>query len=636
MGCASSKIETEVAVKRCKARKHYMKQTVTHRHAFAAANALYAKSLKSTGAAIRQFADVEVPKEVASTGTSSASHHQVLHTVPNLFPPPQPPEDPFSGRRAPLPRAASMPPIPIMTASSKGSLATHPQALSEDEEEDSDEDPGYSQHKPTHSEPYFVLFDNISIPGASTFDTEDFEPKSSGMETRSDLDYDVEQEQSKTQMPASQVKAGLEDTSGIDREVRKQTKMPVYRRSGKSDKDFGTILRLLDDFFLESYEAGREVCQMLEAQRDYHHIPFVDERSGIKEHNKKVSHILTWTRSSSGSLLASEEIDVLSSDSINLASTLDRLHAWEKKLYDEVKAAEATRLELDRRSAQLKSQKERGEGATSIERTKARVKSLQTRYLVEFEAVDAAISEVKKLRDDCLYRQLMDLLEALKKMWAIMFSCHQKQVPLVEELRDVEATPTIKETSDFCKKITDDLEREIESDAVDNAAASQKVDIPLYDLCQAWADVLKHLSADNVLQSLRRFSGILHEMVTKQADEIKQKRRKEELHKELEKKKKAFEAFESKYKDKASIKEVTQGLQESSRHPIQERRALIDLLEKNVAEEEQRHAKLCEENSTMIFQSLKDGLPDVILNIMAFSQTCAKEYGSLYDLANPA
>ncbi|MCO5572708.1 hypothetical protein L7F22_026467 [Adiantum nelumboides] len=281
MGCASSKIETEVAVKRCKARKHHMKQAVTHRHAFAAAHALYAKSLKSTGAAIRQFADVEVPKEVASTGTTSVPHHQVLHPVSNLLPPPQPPEDPFSGRRAPLPRAASMPPIPIMTAPSKGSLATHPQALSEDEEEVSDEDLGYSQHKPTHSEPYFVLFDNISIPGASTFDTEEYELKSSVTETRSDLDDDVEQERSKTEMSASHAKAGVEDKLGIDREVRKQPKIPVYQKSGNCDKDFGTILRLLDDLFLESYGAGREVCQMLEAQRDYHHLPFVDERSGL-------------------------------------------------------------------------------------------------------------------------------------------------------------------------------------------------------------------------------------------------------------------------------------------------------------------------------------------------------------------
>ncbi|MCO5572706.1 hypothetical protein L7F22_026465 [Adiantum nelumboides] len=253
-------------------------------------------------------------------------------------------------------------------------------------------------------------------------------------------------------------------------------------------------------------------------------------------------------------------------------------------------------------------------------------------------------------------------------MWTDMFNCHQQQVPLVEDLRDVEATPIIKETSDFCKKITDDLEREvilwhdsleqvvmfqkecimalldwlhlnaqqIEGDAVDNPAASQKVDIPLYDLCKAWADVLKHLSAEDVLQSLTQFSAKLHEMATKQADEIKQKRRKEELYRDLEKKKKAFEAFESKYKDKTGIKEVAQGLQGSSRHPVQERRALIDLLEKNVAEEEQRHAKLCEENSAMIFQSLKDGLPDVIVNIMTFSQICAKEYGALHDLANSA
>lgn len=75
-------------------------------------------------------------------------------------------------------------------------------------------------------------------------------------------------------------------------------------------------------------------------------------------------------------------------------------------------AAEATRLELERRSSQLKNRREGLEASAAIEKTKALVKSLNTRYLVEIEAMGAAVSEVQKLRDKSLYPQLVDLLKA--------------------------------------------------------------------------------------------------------------------------------------------------------------------------------------------------------------------------------
>jgi hypothetical protein len=58
---------------------------------------------------------------------------------------------------------------------------------------------------------------------------------------------------------------------------------------------------------------------------------------------------------------------------------------------------------------QLKKQKKREEGSAMINKTKASVKSLHTRYLVEIQAVDAASNEVEKLRDNFLHSQLLEL-----------------------------------------------------------------------------------------------------------------------------------------------------------------------------------------------------------------------------------
>ena len=66
---------------------------------------------------------------------------------------------------------------------------------------------------------------------------------------------------------------------------------------------------------------------------------------------------------------------------------------------------------MEKKSLQLKKQKKREEGSAIVSKTKASVKSLHTRYLVEIQAVDAASNEVEKLRDSFLHSQLVELVQ---------------------------------------------------------------------------------------------------------------------------------------------------------------------------------------------------------------------------------
>ncbi|KAH7277517.1 hypothetical protein KP509_39G055100 [Ceratopteris richardii] len=678
MGCVSSNVETGEAVRRCKSSKHSIKQAVIHRHAFATAHASYVKSLKSIGAAICQFVDVELPKEDAAIGSSVSHQNEIFHGVSNLPPPPQPPQDPLSGlQRNPLPRAASMPPMPIKSLvgePSKNSRVTH-SAIGKDGEEQPSEDLEYVQHRSTHSETIPGLFDSITDSGTHIF--EDFGQKDSAIESTSELDdidddYEEESNDDRSVIELQASKHYKSETSPLQAEIiddkqrhhkngLKQSDMTSTKQKlERLRKDFRTLIHQIDDLFLESHKAGRRICGLLEAHMDYYHIPFVDEISGIKEHNKKVSHVLSWKKTSEQ--LEAEEKDDGSEENINLATTIDRLHAWEKKRYDEVKVVESTRVELEKRTAQLKLRKERGASATGIQRTRALVKSLQSRYFVEVEAVDAAVSELKRLRDKYLYSQLMELLKVLKDMWSVMQNCHELQIPLVEELKAIRNLPTIKKTSDFRKKLTDELEREIvswhnnivnllssqndwmealvdwlhlnaeqiETDGENNLSTLQNVDHPLLDLCHKWADSLKRLSAEELLQSLNRFSSSLHEITVKVEDEIKQKISKEILSKELEKKRRSLASFENKYKYKISGSETSQYQGQSLQQSMEESKARLELLAKTAAEEEEKYLKLCDENNILIFESLKNGLPEVIRSITAFSQACANEYGNLY------
>ncbi len=85
MGCNNSKIHSDEAVARCKARRRFMKQAVDSRHAFAASHANYVIALKAVGSALRQFAEGEV-KDPAAAGTPSDAPSSSL-----LKPPPLPP-----------------------------------------------------------------------------------------------------------------------------------------------------------------------------------------------------------------------------------------------------------------------------------------------------------------------------------------------------------------------------------------------------------------------------------------------------------------------------------------------------------------------------------------------------------------
>lgn len=59
-----------------------------------------------------------------------------------------------------------------------------------------------------------------------------------------------------------------------------------------------------------------------------------------------------------------------------------------------------------------RTQDAKGEDQVGVEKTQASIKMLQTSMAVAIQAVDAAAIEIQKLRDDELYPQLLDLLEA--------------------------------------------------------------------------------------------------------------------------------------------------------------------------------------------------------------------------------
>ncbi|RYR35099.1 hypothetical protein Ahy_A10g050240 [Arachis hypogaea] len=88
---------------------------------------------------------------------------------------------------------------------------------------------------------------------------------------------------------------------------------------------------------------------------------------------------------------------------------LERLYAWEKKLYDEVKASESIRKEYDRKCEQLRHQSAKDESTRVIDKTRSIVRDLHSRIIVTIYSFDTISKQIERVRDKELLLQLLEL-----------------------------------------------------------------------------------------------------------------------------------------------------------------------------------------------------------------------------------
>lgn len=69
------------------------------------------------------------------------------------------------------------------------------------------------------------------------------------------------------------------------------------------------------------------------------------------------------------------------------------------------------KLEYQRKVASLNKLKKRGTNTESLERVKATVSHLHTRYIVDMQSMDSTVSEINRLRDEQLYPKLVALVD---------------------------------------------------------------------------------------------------------------------------------------------------------------------------------------------------------------------------------
>uniref|UniRef100_A0A1D1XEW1 Histidine ammonia-lyase n=1 Tax=Anthurium amnicola TaxID=1678845 RepID=A0A1D1XEW1_9ARAE len=209
-------------------------------------------------------------------------------------------------------------------------------------------------------------------------------------------------------------------------------------------KDLFSSVREIESLFLKAFESGMEVPRMLEANK----VKFRPLFSEGKEQATDERKYLTWhtsvsSRSSSsrnpiGAALkddiegtSSTHFSSICMNSGSHASTLDRLYAWERKLYDEVRISGIICRDYDMKCKLLRHQESKGENPYRIDKTRAAVKDLHSRIRVAIQRIDSISKIIEALRDKELQPQLEELIGGLSRMWGVMLECHKLQFDII-------------------------------------------------------------------------------------------------------------------------------------------------------------------------------------------------------------
>uniref|UniRef100_A0A0D9XD25 DUF632 domain-containing protein n=1 Tax=Leersia perrieri TaxID=77586 RepID=A0A0D9XD25_9ORYZ len=211
-----------------------------------------------------------------------------------------------------------------------------------------------------------------------------------------------------------------------------------------SSIDFLSCVKDLEHQFTGAAVTCHEVCRMLETKKI--RLTISSQTTDPEMHVKKV---ITWNRSLSSRPSASKnpptpaqadnEFSDLCSDFVeefcmisgSHASSLDRLQAWERKLYNELKGIESLKKIYDKKCVELRHQIERDASATQVDKTRVIVKELYSRLSVGTAALYSISKITERLRDEELQPQLLELLKGLTRMWAMMHEIHQIQQTIV-------------------------------------------------------------------------------------------------------------------------------------------------------------------------------------------------------------
>lgn len=349
----------------------------------------------------------------------------------------------------------------------------------------------------------------------------------------------------------------------------------------------------------------------------------------------------------------------------NLSSTLDKLYAWEKKLYKEVKDEERLRVSYEKKCKRLKTLDDQGAESSKIDATRASVRKLLTKINVCIRAVDAISGRINKLRDEELQPQLTQLIYGLIRMWKCMLKCHQKQFQAIMESKARSLRGNTSFHRDSGLKATIELEMELlnwcsrfnnwidtqksyvkslngwllrcldkeQEDTPDGPAPFSPGRIgapPVFIICNDWYQAMERISERRVANALNEFACSLHQLWERQDEERRQKIKAEFLSKDFEKRLRTLRMERGRMEldhdvvsEKTAVSKVTS---ESGVSPLDDLKVDLDSMRERLEEERANHKKTVRLVHAAASNSLKSGLVPIFKSFEDFTSEALKAH----------
>ncbi|XP_057772998.1 protein ROLLING AND ERECT LEAF 2 [Salvia miltiorrhiza] len=453
--------------------------------------------------------------------------------------------------------------------------------------------------------------------------------------------------------------------------AEKKAKQVVLPAEGKK-KSVGNVNLVqifveLDDCFLKASESAHDVSRMLEATRLHYHSNFADKRGNIN-HSERVMRVITWNRSFRGLANADDGVDDFDSEEHEThATVLDKMLAWEKKLYDEVKAGEQMKLEYQKKVASLNKLKKRSSNTDGLERMKAAVSHLHTRYIVDMQSMDSTVSEINRLRDEQLYPKLVFLVDAMATMWETIRIHNESQSKVVQALRYLDISQAPKETSEHHHERTRQLGGVVQEwftnfselmgqqkeyikalnhwlklnlipidtnwkEKVSSPGRPQNP--PIQKLLQAWQEYLDKLPDEPARATINNFAAIIKTIWQYQEEELDYKNKCAEARKDLIRKTRDFETWYNKQMQKRSPADDMDPERSMDQNHIADRQLSVEAAKQKLEDAEESYQKQCIQVRDKSLMSLKSHLPELFRALSDFSLASSDMYSHLRAIAH--
>ncbi|XP_047167036.1 nitrate regulatory gene2 protein-like [Vigna umbellata] len=427
-------------------------------------------------------------------------------------------------------------------------------------------------------------------------------------------------------------------------------------------RDLKEIVEAVKENFEKAAVAGDQLSEMLEVSRAHLDRSFKQLRKTLYHSNSVLSKLSSsWT--SKPPLVVKYRLDAGSLDgpggSKSLGSTLERLLAWEKKLYQEVKARECVKIEHEKKLSALQSLECKDGDEAKLDKTKASITRLQSLIVVTSQAVSTTSAAINGLRDADLVPQLVDLCRGIMYMWKSMHEYHEIQSNIVQQVRGlVNQSSKGHSTSKSHKQATRDLEsavsawhssfcrlikfqREfilslhgwlklnlipVKNDSSSSSSNNNSESSHVFSFCDEWKLALDRVPDTVASEAIKSFINVVHVISVKQSEELKIQKRTESASRELEKKSSSLRSIERKFYNSYSMVGITppesgpadgQGL--DARDPLAEKKLKLASYQRRVEDEMVRHSKAVEVTRAMTLNNLQTGLPGVFQAMASFS-----------------